>query len=101
MREEQKQEADEAVVEAPEIESIILAESSEPEAAPRPVTPPDHELIRKRNYVLEAQIIGDYIERGELSCPNCGGKKLVWQCCGLDIADPKTIERIRGELKKG
>ena len=69
------------------------------EVRPVKIVKPDLDLIRKQSYLLKAQIISGYIERGELSCPNCGGTKLVWKCCGLDIADADVINKLRKEVR--
>jgi DNA-directed RNA polymerase subunit M/transcription elongation factor TFIIS len=61
----------------------------------------NRELVRKTNYLLSAKQIRRLIDAGHIACPKCGGKKLVWACCQIDVADPSLLEKLAREVKKG
>lgn len=80
------------------LEKSVIFNESKP-GKPVKVMVPNLELVRKMDYLLNAQVVDGYIKRGQLACPKCGGLKLVWPCCGVEIADKETIIKYREEIK--
>jgi hypothetical protein len=61
---------------------------------------PDRELIKKTNYLMSALQIRRLIDEEQISCPKCGGRKLIWECCSINVVDSELIEKLREDVKR-
>jgi hypothetical protein len=59
----------------------------------------DKALVKKTNYLLSARQIQRLIDEGHIACPKCGGTKLIWACCGVNVADPDLLKKLRDECR--
>jgi len=86
---------------------FALSEENRPASHRRPRPPRrrkvsvDKALVKKTNYLLSARQIQRLIDEGHIACPKCGGTKLIWACCGVNVADPDLLKKLREEVKKG
>jgi len=45
----------------------------------------DSDLLKRTIVDNNRKLVSKMIEEGMLTCPNCGGEELVWNCCGKRI----------------
>jgi hypothetical protein len=57
-------------------------------------------LITKSNYLLSARQIQRLIDEGQIACPNCGGKEIVWACCKTKVTDPTFLKKLAKEVNQ-